>query len=120
MKVLPKGKRSVKVFVAGSLLVVLFCFSAFCLPGPYEVRNNRMNELSVWEQRNDWDTIIREHPEKEVTDYVSLNYLNMALAQKGALGDRLFHYDQKGPQSLLASWDRTYYKIGRASCRERA
>lgn len=109
MKVLPKGKRSVKVFVAGSLLVVLFCFSAFCLPGPYEVRNNRMNELSVWEQRNDWDTIIREHPEKEETDYVSLNYLNMALAQKGALGDRLFHYDQKGPQSLLASWDRTYY-----------
>ena len=82
MKVLPKGKRSVKVFVAGSLLVVLFCFSAFCLPGPYEVRNNRMNELSVWEQRNDWDTIIREHPEKEETDYVSLNYLNMALAQK--------------------------------------
>ena len=109
MKVLPKGKRSVKVFVAGSLLVVLFCFSAFCLPGPYEVRNNRMNELSVWEQRNDWDTIIREHPEKEETDYVSLNYLNMALAQKGLLGDRLFRYDQKGPQSLLASWDRTYY-----------
>ena len=109
MKVLPKGKRSVKVFVAGSLLVVLFCYSAFCLPGPYEVRNNRMNELSVWEQRNDWDTIIREHPEKEETDYVSLNYLNMALAQKGILGDRLFRYDQKGPQSLLASWDRTYY-----------
>ena len=68
-----------------------------------------MNELSVWEQRNDWDTIIREHPEKEETDYVSLNYLNMALAQKGLLGDRLFRYDQKGPQSLLASWDRTYY-----------
>lgn len=41
-----------------------------------------MNELSVWEQRNDWDTIIREHPEKEETDYVSLNYLNMALAQR--------------------------------------
>ena len=54
-----------------------------------------MNELSVWEQRNDWDTIIREHPEKEETDYVSLNYLNMALAQKGLLGDRLFRYGQK-------------------------
>ena len=69
MKFLPRGKRSVGVVVTGSLLVVLFCFSAFCLPGPYEVRNNRMNELSVWEQRNDWDTIIREHPEKEETDY---------------------------------------------------
>ena len=26
--------------------------------------------------------IIREHSKKETTDYVSLNYLNMALAQK--------------------------------------
>lgn len=109
MEVLPRGKRSVKVLVAGGLFIVLFCFSTFCLPGSYEVRTNRMNELSVWEQKNDWDTIIREHPEKKVTDYASLNYLNMALAQKGLLGDRLFCYDQKGPQSLLASWDRTYY-----------
>lgn len=109
MKIFPWGKRPVKVLVAGGLFVVLFCFSAFCLPGPYEVRNNRMNELSVLGQRNDWDTIIREHPKEGVSDYAGLNYLNMALAQKGVLGDRLFHYDQKGPQSLLASWDRTYY-----------
>lgn len=109
MKVLPCGRRLVGVVVTGCLFVVLFCFSAFCLPGSYEVRNNRMNELSVLEQRNDWDTIIREHQEKGATDYASLNYLNMALAHKGVLGDRLFHYDQKGPQSLLASWDRTYY-----------
>ena len=105
MKVLPLGKRRVKALVAGGLLAVLFCFSAFCLPGPYEVRNSCMNELSVWEQREDWDTIIREQPK----DGPGLNYLNMALARKGILGDRLFHYDQKGPQSLLASWDRTYY-----------
>lgn len=109
MKVLPWEKRPVKILVAGGLLIVLFCFSAFCLPGAYEVRNNRMNELSLLAQRNDWDTIIHEHPEKGTTDYVSLNYLNMALARKGVLGDRLFHYDQKGPQGLLVSWDRTYY-----------
>lgn len=109
MKVLHWGKRLVRVVVTGCWFVFLFCFSAFCLPGSYEVRNNRMNELSVLEQRNDWDTIIREQSEKGATSYVSLNYLNMALAQKGVLSDRLFHYDQKGPQSLLTSWDRTYY-----------
>ena len=109
LKALPRGRRLIGIAVAGGLFVVLFCFSAYCLPGPYEVRNSRMNELSVWERRNDWDTIIREHPKEGVSDYAGLNYLNMALAQKGVLGDRLFHYDQKGPQSLLSSWDRTYY-----------
>ena len=33
----------------------------------------------------------------------------MALAQKEVLGDSLFHFEPKGPQSLLTSWDRTYY-----------
>lgn len=109
LKAFPWGKRLVRGGVVGGLSAVLFVFSSFCLPGAYEVRNNRMNELSVWAQRNDWDTIIREHPEKGMTDYADLNYLNMALAQKGILGDRLFHYDQKGPQGLLIPWDRTYY-----------
>lgn len=109
MKALPWERRPVRIGVVGGLFAALFCFSAFCLPGTYEVRNNRMNELSVLGQREDWDALIREYSEKGTADYVSLNYLNMALAQKGVLGDRLFHYDQKGPQSLLASWDRTYY-----------
>ena len=109
MRAISWERRPVKMLVTGILLVGLFGFSLFCLPGAYEVRTNRMNKLSVLGQRNDWDTIIREHPGRGVADYASLNYLNMALAQKGVLGDRLFHYDQKGPQSLLASWDRTYY-----------
>lgn len=109
LKFFPQEKRSVRIVIASCLWGALFCFSGFCLPGLLEVRNSRMNELSILEQKKDWDMIIREHSKKETMDYVSLNYLNMALAQKGILGDRLFHYDQKGPQSLLASWDRTYY-----------
>lgn len=109
MKTIPWKRRLVKVTVSGGLFMVLFVFSAFCLPGPYEVQNNRMNELSILERQNDWEAIIRKYAERKSTDDVSLNYLNMALAQKGLLGDRLFHYDQKGPQSLLAPWDRTYY-----------
>lgn len=109
MKFFQGKKRPVKIVIASCLWGTLVCFSEFCLPGPSEVRNNHMNELSILEQKKDWDMIIREHSKKETTDYVSLNYLNMALAQKGILGDQLFHYDQKGPQSLLASWDRTYY-----------
>lgn len=128
MKAIPWKRRLVKVAVSGGLFMVLFGFSAFCLPGPYEVQNNRMNELSVLERQNDWEAIICKYAERKSTDNVSLNYLNMALAQKGLMGDRLFHYDQKGPQSLLAPWDRTYdtscllsdihYRIGDISLSE--
>lgn len=109
MKAISWKRRLVKVAVSGGLFMVLFGFSAFCLPGPYEVQNSRMNELSVLERQNDWEAIIRKYTERKATDNVSLTYLNMALAQKGLLADRLFHYDQKGSQSLLAPWDRTYY-----------
>ncbi len=109
MRFFSKGKRLVEVGVVGVELAVLFCFSAFCLPGTYEVRNNRMNELSLLAQKNDWYTIISGHPKKKPTDYACLNYLNMALARNGLLGDQLFRYDQKGPQSLLVTWDRSYY-----------
>lgn len=109
MRFFSKGKRLVEVGVVGVELAVLFYFSAFCLPGTYEVRNNRMNELSLLAQKNDWYTIISGHPKRKPTDYASLNYLNMALARNGLLGDQLFRYDQKGPQSLLVIWDRSYY-----------
>ena len=33
----------------------------------------------------------------------------MALAQKGLLGDKLFYFDQKGPKSLLADWNHTFF-----------
>ncbi|MFQ9022012.1 MAG: hypothetical protein ACLR6J_13075 [Parabacteroides merdae] len=47
--------------------------SAFCTARiDMGVGDNRMNRVvHVWEQRNGWDTIIREHPEKEETQFVS-------------------------------------------------
>lgn len=108
MKYLPWNKRLGKVMVGGCTAFALFLFSSFCLPDSYDVQSHLMNKLSGLTLRQDWDAVIEMHQGQKVASAVSLNYLNMALAQKGELGDKLFHFDQKGPQSLLTSWNMTY------------
>lgn len=109
MHFLPWKKRTGKILITGSTAFALFVFSGFCLPEPYDVQNHLMDKLSALERRQDWDAIIEMHQDQKMANPVSLNYLNMALAQKGILGDKLFHYEQSGPQSLLTTWNRTYF-----------
>lgn len=109
MKYLPWNKLYQKVILTSCTIIALFIFSSFCLPGQYDAQNMMMDKLSGLQQKGNWDAIIRMHQGKKLRNYISLNYLNMALAQKGCLGDELFHYDQRGSLSLLASWNRTYY-----------
>ena len=109
LKNLLETKRLVKIFVVGGLLVFLFLFSSYCLPGIYEVENVRLDEWDVHAQMSDWDEIIDHHRERKSKGNIGLTYLNWALAQKGMLADSLFHYDQQGVQSLLAPWNKTYY-----------
>lgn len=69
-----------------------------------------------------WDKIISEFPGENKSNMQTMNVLNLALAQKGALGDRLFDYKQLGHKTLLDSWDSAtpsaialcdiYYHIG--------
>ena len=68
-----------------------------------------MNELTYFEVHENWDAIINMHKDKQITNYINLNYLNMALAKKGQLANHLFNYDQRGPAGLLMPWDRSYY-----------
>ena len=53
-----------------------------------------------------WDQIIR-NCQGPIKNYLYLTYLNNALAEKGELGNRMFAFDQHGPQGLLASWNKT-------------
>lgn len=34
-------------------------------------------------------------------------HLNMALANKGELSDKMFNFDQRGPQGLLVQWNKS-------------
>lgn len=104
------GKRLNTIVMTGSTAVPVSLFIYFfCLPDRLDIQNRLIYELSYWERHQKWDNLIQMHKGKQIRNPISRNYLNMALAAKGELGDKLFHFDQQGPQSLIAPWDGSYY-----------
>jgi hypothetical protein len=61
----------------------------------------RFCRLEVLTSRQDWNEIIRVcvHDVRSLHD---LNYLNLALVEKGVLAEQLFKFPQAGPESLIA------------------
>lgn len=102
-------KRRYKIITVSCVGAMTLLFSNFCLPDSSEVHDRMMNELTYFEVHENWDAIINMHKDKQITNYINLNYLNMALAKKGQLANHLFNYDQRGPAGLLMPWDRSYY-----------
>lgn len=101
-------KKKTKAGLTMGVIAFLFFFSGFYLPDAYDVQNRMTDQLSYLSRRQNQEIIIQMHSGKKIPSAANRNYLNMALAQKGALGNRLFYFDQSGPQSLLVSYNRTY------------
>ena len=105
-----KRETSIKrYFVTGGIITCFLVFTGYFLPDRYDVQNRMMDRMAYLARRQHWDEIIGMHYGKKIPGAVNRNFLNMALAQKGALGNRLFYFDQKGPQSLLTSYNGSYY-----------
>ncbi|MDF9831706.1 DUF6057 family protein [Parabacteroides sp. PF5-6] len=78
-------------------------------------------EQDYYVRHEQWDQVIQTFPREKYNNH-TINLLNLALAKKGELGNRLFEYDQRGSQTLISDWDSTfphaialcevYYQIG--------
>ena len=87
--------------VIGAALALLCLFPAGMIQRRLESHEPlQAYELEHYVVREDWDGLIRACKRGEWTPGTA-NYLNMALAHKGALNDQLLKYDQRGVQSLL-------------------
>lgn len=64
----------------------------------------RLNHHAYME---DWDAILDFVSDKPMNNYLFMNYANMALANKGELAERAFHYYPKGMNSLLTTVNST-------------
>ena len=62
-----------------------------------------LTELMNSINREDWDGII-SNPNLNMSNYLHLNCLNLALSHKGKLMTDLFRYPQKGGQSLMVGY----------------
>lgn len=63
-------------------------------------------ELDYYVREEQWDKVITGYV-ASTSDMRTLSLLNLALACRGELGDKLFHYPQQGKGGLLPEWDST-------------
>ena len=66
-----------------------------------------LKELDYYARTEQWERIVRRC-EGPLNNYLYLNYLNRALAERGELADRMFTFDQRGTMGLLIPWNKTF------------
>lgn len=73
----------------------------------YNASNQDVWRLNHYAYTEDWDAILDFVSDKPMNNYLFMNYANMALANKGELANRAFHYYPKGMNSLLTKVNST-------------
>lgn len=73
---------------------------------PKKLEDSTLKELDYYAKHKQWNSII-SICSGEVLNHCYMNYLNLALLNKGLLTEEMFLYDQRGPLSLSVTYDMT-------------
>lgn len=103
-KALPRWRVIVETLVQFACLVGFFWwgFSRFG-----QSNSLFMKELDYYSRTGQWDNIIKRC-QRPLNNYLYINYLNIALAERGLLAESMFAFDQHGLGGFLLSWDKMY------------
>lgn len=69
-------------------------------------KSYKMKTLDYYVRTEQWDKII-EQSKGKISNFLYMNYLNLALAEKGLLADYAFSFDQQGIYALLVKNNKT-------------
>ncbi|MDH6534780.1 hypothetical protein D0T51_08620 [Parabacteroides sp. 52] len=97
-------KKEIVHSVAQLLLIVVIGW--LFIAEYIDVKSARLKRFDYCARFEQWDPLI-EMSKGPLSNYLYMNYLNLALAQKGRLADDLFLYDQRGIDGLFLPWNRT-------------
>jgi hypothetical protein len=89
-------------------LVFAGCVFVFGIKNYVNPKSNLFEELDYCARTEQWDRIIALCP-GAMDNYLHICYLNLALAEKGELGNRMFAFDQNGSKGLILSKIRRPY-----------
>lgn len=76
------------------------------MPKYSDAKTLKLKKLDCFARTEQWDKTIEECKGK-LTNFLYMCHLNMALANKGELSDKMFNFDQRGPQGLLVQWNKS-------------
>lgn len=102
------GKSTVKKEIVGTVvqLLLITAVAWVGVTSHIDLKSARLKRFDYYSRTGEWDGII-ERCKGQLTNYLYLNYLNLALAEKGILADELFKYDQRGINGIFVQWNRT-------------
>jgi hypothetical protein len=95
-----------EIMATGVQLLLIVAVSWIGVAKHIDLKSARLKMFDYYAYTGQWDPII-EHSKGPITNYLYLNYLNLALAEKGILADELFKYDQRGINGLFIPWNKT-------------
>lgn len=104
-----KGLSGKKLFAGISCVVQLAMIGIVLwwgIPKFSDAKTLRLKKLDYFARTEQWDKTIEECKGK-LTNFLYMCHLNMALANKGELSDKMFNFDQRGPQGLLVQWNKS-------------
>ncbi|MDR1723489.1 MAG: DUF6057 family protein [Tannerella sp.] len=81
-------------------VVVVGAFFAYGMKRHIKLNEMTFKELDYYARTEQWDSLI-ERAGSVSNNYLYKCYLNVALAQRGVLADRMFAYDQRGVKGLV-------------------
>lgn len=76
------------------------------IPNYSDRKSMKMKELDYYARTGQWDSLERACRGRQ-TNYLYLNYLNLALSSREKLASEAFAFDQKGPLGLQVNWNKT-------------
>ena len=97
------GRKFAEFFFQLILIVSAFWFGINKYANRY---SDFYKELDYYMRTEQWDRII-ERCSGETNNYLYKCCLNIALAEKDELSDRMFSFNQNGIQSIHVTWNRT-------------
>ena len=98
-----------KLFAGISCIAQLAMIAAVLwwgMPKYSDAKTLKLKKLDYFARTEQWDKTIEECKGK-LTNFLYMCHLNMALAYKGELSDKMFNFDQRGPQGLLVQWNKS-------------
>ena len=96
------GRKYIEIMIQFLIVMVIFYYGM----GKFANRNSDFyKELDYYMRTEQWDKII-ERSNGDIKNYLYKCCLNVALAEKGELAERMFSFDQQGLQSIYIYWNR--------------
>ncbi len=97
-----QGKRN--VLALGSQLIVVVGVMASLFATCYSAKDQYMKKIYYYVRYQQWDEIINRSNSRGSKDNITFQLCrNMALAEKGELGEKFLMYEQSGMNSVLAT-----------------